>query len=566
MAFSSAVSRFTLPALLATSALCAFALASPAAYAHSSASVPSGHGMQAKMAGLVQKSAGASDSAAALPEFGANFSQFELDNGMQVVVIPDHRAPVVTHMVWYKVGAADEGAGKSGIAHFLEHLMFKGTKNHPDGEFSRLVASVGGQENAFTSQDYTAYYQRVAKEHLPLMMEMESDRMANLVLREDQVAPELKVVQEERLSRIDNNPSAQLGQAVSAALYRNNPYGIPVIGWKHEIEGLTLQDAIDFYNLYYTPNNAILIVAGDVKEADVRKLAEETYGKIARRAEPGERMRPSEPPLLTSQSVTLRHERVRTPTISRSYLVPSYSQAKKGEAEALDLLAYILGSGTNSRLYQSLVVKDKIATSAGAYYQSSGLDNVVFAFYGRPVPGKTLDDVEAAIDAEIAKILADGVTDEEITRAKRSMLADAFYSQDSQESLARIVGTTLTSGANLEDLRSWPQELNSATKDDILQAAKTYLDGKGSVTGYLLPKVEAKTVQAKADTKPAAKNMEQSKAKPHAKEVKKAKSSSIPLPQARPVGLPKPKPQAQLKPQAKQSSSVITTSISPKTS
>ena len=280
-----------------------------------------------------------------LPEFGSNFSNFMLNNGLQVVVIPDHRAPVVTHMIWYKVGAADEQPGQSGIAHFLEHLMFKGTKAHPDGAFSKIIASIGGQENAFTSQDYTAYYQRVAKQHLGLMMEMEADRMANLVLRDDQVAPELQVVLEERASRIDNNPSAQLGEALSATLYRNHPYGIPIIGWEHEIKTLNRETALDFYNRFYTPNNAVLVVAGDVTAQEVRDLAEKSYGKVERRAEVGPRIRTHEPPQRTARTVTLRHERVTQPSVQRSYMTPSETTAAPGEAEALDVLGYILGAG-----------------------------------------------------------------------------------------------------------------------------------------------------------------------------------------------------------------------------
>ncbi|WP_096176417.1 insulinase family protein [Cohaesibacter sp. ES.047] len=467
-----------------------------------------------------------------LPDFGSNFSSFTLDNGLQVVVIPDHRAPVVTHMVWYKVGGADEKRGESGIAHFLEHLMFKGTPDHPDGEFSKIVASIGGEENAFTGHDYTAYFQRVAKQHLGLVMEMEADRMANLELREDQVQPERKVILEERAMRIDNNPSAQLSEALSAALYRNNPYGVPVIGWEHEMEQLDRKKALDFYNLYYTPNNAILVVAGDVTEKEVRSLAKQTYGQVKRRAEPGERVRAVEPPQLTARSLVLRNERVRQPSVRRSYMTPSETTAKAGESSALDLLGYIMGSGTNSRLYQSLVVKDGVAASAGAYYQSGGLNDTRMIFYGTPSANHTVDDVLAGIKAEINRLVTEGVTKEEMERAKRSLLSETFYAQDNQAALARIVGSNLTTGSSLEDIKSWPDRLAKVTAEDVVGAARTYLQEHRSVTGYLLP---PETKVAAASPMPKARDMGKPKEAPRA-------SVKVPNPKSRPVGHPKPKP------------------------
>lgn len=481
-----------------------------------------------------------------LPEFGNNFSSFMLDNGMQVVVIPDHRAPVVTHMVWYKVGAADEKLGQSGIAHFLEHLMFKGTKSHPDGEFSKIVASIGGEENAFTSYDYTAYFQRVAKQHLKMMMELEADRMSNLELRDDQVKTELQVILEERASRIDNDPGAQLSEALSAAIYRNHPYGIPVIGWEHEMEQLNRQTAIDFYNLYYTPNNAILVVAGDVTEEEVKSLAQTTYGKVARRAEPEARIRPQEPPQRTARTVTMRHERVTQPSVRRAYMTPSDLTAAPGESEALDLLAYILGSGTNSRLYQNLVVNQKIATSAGAYYQSGGIDDTTMMFYGQPAQGKTVDDVLDGIKLEISKVIKDGVSDEDVARAKRSLLAQTFYAQDNQASLARIVGTNLSTGYGLDKIKSWPERLAKVTADQIVDVAQKYLQEHRSVTGYLLPPAAANDNEAAATSSDAPNGADQI-ATPQAREMSQPKSAprdsqKVPAPKSRPQGHPKPKP------------------------
>ena len=485
---------------------------------------------------------------AELPQFGANFSTFQLENGMQVVVIPDHRAPVVTHMVWYKAGAADEKPGTSGIAHFLEHLMFKGTKAHPDGEFSKIVASLGGEENAFTTQDYTAYYQRVAKQHLGLMMELEADRMANLQLTDEQVKPELKVILEERAMRIDSNPSALLSESLDAALYRNHPYGIPVIGWEHEMEQLDRQDAIDWYNEFYTPNNAILVVAGDITEEEVRNLAQEHYGKVERRAEPKARIRPHEPPQRTARSLTFSDERVNQASVRQAYMTPSDHTAQNGEAEALELLGYILGSGTNSRLYQSLVVGQKIAISAGAYYQGTGLDDTSMTFYGTPAPDYNVGDVLAEIRSQIDKIIKDGVSDEEIARAKRSLLAQTFYAQDNQAALARIVGTALSSGMSLDDLRKWPEHLAAVTSDQIVAVAKKYLQENSSVTGYLLPPGVNAFASAKGtEGAKECSNMDQQI--PKAREMSYPKdpprvSQKVPNPQSRPQGKPKPKPDA----------------------
>ncbi|AXS39440.1 pitrilysin family protein [Breoghania sp. L-A4] len=419
---------------------------------------------------------------------GANAVTAMLDNGLEVVVIPDRRAPVVTHMIWYKVGAADEPPGRSGIAHFLEHLMFKGTTNHPGNEFSTKVAEIGGQENAFTSADYTAYFQRVAKEHLGLMMAFEADRMENLILTEEVVAPERQVVLEERAQRVDNDPGARLGETMDAMLYVNHPYGTPVIGWEDEIKALSAKSAIEYYDRYYTPNNAVLVVAGDVEPDAVIALAKETYGKVARRAEPPQRIRPAEPVLYGARIVRLADEQVRQPSIREAWLVPSYANAEPGEAEAIDLLADILGSGATSRMYRKLVVEDKLATSAGGWYQSSGIDQTRFMVYGVPHDGVTLEDLRDGMRAVIADIAENGVTTEELDRAKRKVLASAIYSQDSQSSLARIFGTSLTTGNTVADVQQWPERIQQVTAEQVQAAAKKYLTGDDSVTAYLTGK------------------------------------------------------------------------------
>src|SRR5438552_5222923 len=329
---------------------------------------------------------------------GPQITHFTLANGLEVVVVPDHRAPVVTHMIWYKVGAADETPGKSGLAHFLEHLMFKGTEKNPGDAFSRQVAAIGGQENAFTASDYTGFFQRVPRNHLREMMALEADRITGLVLTDDVVRPELNVVLEEQNMRIANNPAARLSQQMDAALYLNHPYGRPVIGWRPEIEQLSRDDALAFYRRFYSPNNAVVVVTGDVTAEEVKADAEATYAKIADRAETNPRHRPMEPLQEAPRTVTLADLRVEQPSVSREYLVPSENSAKPGESEALEVLAHVLGSGENCRLYRGLVVEQGLALNAGASYSGTAVDYAKFAVFGAPKPGVSLAALEAAID------------------------------------------------------------------------------------------------------------------------------------------------------------------------
>jgi zinc protease len=417
---------------------------------------------------------------------GLDVSHFKLANGLEVVVIPDRRTPVVTHMIWYRVGAADEPAGKSGIAHFLEHLMFKGTEKNPAGRFSQLLATIGGQENAFTSSDYTGYYQRVTSDRLKTVMEFEADRMTGLQLTDAVVLPERDVVLEEQNSRVANNPGAKLGEEVQAALYLNHPYGRPVIGWRHEIEKLNREDALAFYKRFYTPNNAIVVVAGDVGAEAVKQLAEETYGKVERRAEIGPRQRPQEPEQRSVRTVTFADVHVTQPSLQRSYLVPSATTAGPGESEALEVLAQILGSGNNSRLTSKLVIEKPLAVSVGAWYQGTALDDTRFGLYGTPRANVTLKDLEAAIDAVIAEVAEKGVTNEELERAKIKLVADVVYAQDSQATMARWYGAAMTSGMSIDAIKTWPDRVQAVIAEQVRVAARTWLDKRRSATGYLV--------------------------------------------------------------------------------
>lgn len=423
-------------------------------------------------------------------------STFTLANGLQVVVIPDHRTPTVTQMTWYKVGSADETPGKSGLAHFLEHLMFKGTAKHPVGEFSQTVVRVGGNENAFTSTDYTAYYQSVPRDKLDTMMEFEADRMTGLVLKDENVLPERDVVLEEYNMRIANNPDARLTEQIMAALYLNNPYGRPVIGWRSEIEKLNREDALAFYKRFYAPNNATLVIAGDVTADDIRPKIEATFGKIAPQPDIAPtRIRPQEPPPAGPRTVTLADPRVEQPTMRRYYLVPSALTAASGESEALEVLAQLMGSGSNSYLYQALVVEKPLAISTGAWYQGTAIDPSQFAISATPKPGVSFSQIEQAAEGVIADIARNPVPASDLERAKTQLIAESVYAQDSQSTLARWYGAAITVGMNADDIKSWPDRIRAVTAAQVSEAARRWLDNKRSVTGYLIketPKREEK--------------------------------------------------------------------------
>lgn len=415
-----------------------------------------------------------------------NPETFTLSNGMQVVLVPNHRVPVVTHMVWYKVGAADEPPGKSGIAHFFEHLMFKGTKTLKPGEFSATVARNGGRENAFTSYDYTGYYQTIAVDRLETVMRMEADRMTNLILDAEVIEPERDVILEERRQRTDNKPSGILGEHVSAALYMNHPYRRPIIGWEHEIRGLSVEDLLTFYRRWYAPNNAILVVAGDITMEKLRPLAEKYYGVIPA-VETGARVHASEPPQRAERRVSLADKRVRQPSWSRSFLAPSHGTGDSETADALEVLAEAIGSGATTRLYRTLVVERKLAVSAGAYYDPDPMGPSRVAFYASPRPGVSMDVLETAMEEEIAKILKDGVSADEVERAKTGMLADAIYARDSLTAGARMLGAALARGYTIEQVESWPDRIEAVTVEQVNRAAKSVLSSQGGVTSTLLP-------------------------------------------------------------------------------
>jgi zinc protease len=411
---------------------------------------------------------------------------FALDNGMQVVVVEDHRAPVVQHMIWYKAGSADEPKGSSGVAHFLEHLLFKATDTMASGELSATVAANGGRDNAFTSYDYTAYFQRVAADRLELMMRMESDRMRNIRLTEDNIRTERDVIIEERNQRTENNPNALFSEQMSAAQYLNHRYGVPIIGWMHEMQTLDREDALSFYELYYSPNNAILVVSGDVDPAEVRRLANQYYGVIPANPALPVRLRTEEPPQTAERRLIFRDPRVAQPYINRSYLAPERDSGEQETAAALTILAEILGGGTTSFLAEQLQFNTQIATYTGAFYRGVSLDDTTFDVVVVPQPGVSLQEAEDAMDEALKAFVEKGVDAEQLDRIKLQLRASEIYARDDVDRIANRYGQALTSGLTVEDVQAWPDILAAVTADDIMEAARNVMNRKASVTGWLM--------------------------------------------------------------------------------
>ena len=414
-------------------------------------------------------------------------ADFTLDNGMQVVVIEDHRVPAVTHMVWYRTGAADEPPGQSGIAHFVEHLMFKGTDDLAPGDFSATVEANGGSDNAFTSWDYTGYFQRVAADRLGLMMEMEADRMRDLVFDPEQVATERSVILEERAQRVDSSAGAIFNEQMRAALFLNHPYGTPIIGWEHEMRGLTLENARAFYDTYYHPNNAILIVAGDVTPAEVRALAEEHYGPIPAHDALPDRVRPTEPPHVADRRLVYEDERVANPYVAVQMLAPVREAGAQAEAAALTVLAELLGgSGQTSLMARRLQIEEERSLYATAFYDATGVDPSGFTLVNVPVPGVSLEEAEADIWRMIDTFLEDGIDRAQFERIKFQIEAGEIYDEDDTQGLARAYGVDLTSGLTLADVQGWTDALSAVTPEDVMAAARRLFDDPVTVTGHLV--------------------------------------------------------------------------------
>jgi len=416
---------------------------------------------------------------------------YQLDNGMDVVVIEDHRAPVVVHMLWYRAGSADEPEGVSGIAHFLEHLLFKATDNVESGEFQRVVAQNGGSDNAFTSYDYTGYFQRVAADRLPLMMQYEADRMNNLVLTEEDIITERGVILEERNQRVENSPGALAREQMRAAQFLNHRYGVPIIGWQHEMEQLDMNDVLSFYDLYYSPNNTILVVAGDVQPDEVLALAEQYYGPIPAEPDLPVRERTQEPPQLAERRLIYEDPRVAQSYVSRSYLAPERDAGEQKTAAALTYLADLLGgSSFTSVLPIALQFDANIAVFSNAYYDGLNLDDGTFGLTVVPAEGVSLQDAENAMDAAIEAYLEAGVDLERLEALRGQFRASEVFVRDDVGGIARRYGAALTSGLTVDDVQAWPEILQEVTADDIIDAARLVLNRDQSVTVWVVPNRE----------------------------------------------------------------------------
>ena len=425
--------------------------------------------------------------ALARPALADTVSTFTLQNGLEVVVIEDHRAPVVVQMIWYRAGSADEPYGKSGIAHFLEHLMFKGTDKISPNAFSAMIEAQGGEDNAFTSWDYTAYFQYIAADRLELVMEMEADRMRNLRMSEEDVTTERQVILEERAQRTDTDPGALMNEQMRAAQFMNHRYGVPIVGWRHEMEGLSHQDALAWYTKFYAPNNAILIIAGDATPDHVKELAEKFYGPIAPSEGIVPRLRPQEPPQLAERRLTYADDRAADPYIFRSYLAPERNPGDQKEAAALTILANLLGGdGQTSHLARTLQFDTQTAVYTSAFYDGAAIDKSTFGVIVMPAPGVTLDEAEAALNSALADFISKGPDPAAFARIQNQIRASEIYARDSVQGLANRYGEGLTIGLTLADIEDWDKVLAAVTIADVQAAAKKVLKLDNAVTARLV--------------------------------------------------------------------------------
>ncbi|MFZ1105737.1 MAG: pitrilysin family protein [Hyphomicrobiaceae bacterium] len=414
-------------------------------------------------------------------------SHFKLANGMEVVVVPNHRVPVVTHQVWYKAGGAEDPDNQPGIAHFLEHLMFKGTKTFPGNSFERFVVANGGAgTNAFTYQDLTVYPQSLPKKHLAALMEREADRMVNLLLSDEQIKAEVGVVQNERRGN-DNSPLYQLNEHIRAALFPGHPYSRSVIGKEAEIATLDRTKALAFYKRYYAPNNAVLVVAGDVTEGEVRKLAEGTFGRIPANKNLPKRVVQPMPKKPATMHVELEHERVGVPSIGFYYATPGIGVLSEADSTALNLLGHIAGASIIGRLHRSLVTEQKLANSVSAGH-SHDLRGGILSFAAAAAPGVAFADLEAALGREIAALGRDGVTAAEVDDARKAFLAAKAYADDNHRVLADSYGRSLSQGLTVADVENEDERTARVTVDDVNRQIARFMAKTEPVIAVLRPK------------------------------------------------------------------------------
>jgi zinc protease len=435
------------------------------------------------------------------PSFAKTFGaeSFTLGNGMQVVVIPNHRAPIISHMIWIKVGGADNEPGKSGMAHYFEHLMFKGTPTLAAGEFSKKIKTLGGNDNAFTGQDYTAYFESVAVENLEEVMKMEADRMVNLAPPPEHFKSEKAVVLEERRQRTENDPRALFSEQLNSVLFVNHPYGTPVVGWMDEIEKYEWADVKKYYDRWYAPNNAILVVSGDITAEKLKPLAEKYYGSLPKKDLPP-RLRSTVPPAPAPAVLTLEHPSIHQPLYQQLWLVPTEAKNRQ-DSLALQVLAEILDGGPTTRLYKNLAVDTKKATSVFFSYNSSALDYGSITMGGTPSPDVSVEALADLLDMEIAKVRNEGVTDKEVADAVQRLQDEAVFLRDSVMGPAMIFGQALSTGSTIDDVENWPEDIGKITAADVKRVAQTYLD---PAKPWIRPPVKGFMTPVKKPSSPAA--------------------------------------------------------------
>ena len=418
-----------------------------------------------------------------------NAETFTLKNGMQVVLIPNHRAPIVTHMVWYKVGSADEpqGDGVSGEAHFLEHLMFKGTHRVGAGEFSKIIRSIGGEDNAFTSWDYTAYFQSVSKQSLPIVMALEADRMINIAPPAKEIEPEHQVIMEERKQTIDNDPRSLFWEQLRATLYNTSPYGIPIIGWKDEMKNISWGLAKSYHDRWYAPNNAILVVSGDVTKEELKTLAEKYYGYLPAKKIPSH-VRADVPTFSSKQKLLFNDKSVQQPLWVQVRIAPSMRQDYK-TGLALNLLEEILSGDSSTLLYQEFVVKRKQAVEISFSYDGNNRGQGSLWVYAIPAANVSLNDLEKSINEYLQNIVKNGLPSSEIASAKTRMIDSALYARDSVAGPAMVIGQGLASGLTLDQIENFPVEIVKINETDLNKVIATYFDVATPhwITGYMEP-------------------------------------------------------------------------------
>ncbi len=441
-------------------------------------------------------SAAALLAAGAAQAAGTPAVEHTLANGLRVIVKTDRRAPVVVSMVWYKVGSVDEVNGLTGVAHVLEHMLFKGTKEIPTGDFSKIVAAAGGRDNAFTSRDYTGYFQTIQKSQLPLMLKLEADRMVNALIAPDEFAKEIKVVMEERRWRTEDRPHSLLYEQLMATALRAHPYRNPVVGWMSDLQSMRAEDAREFYDRWYAPNNAVIVVVGDVSPQEVFKLAEQNFGPLKSRPLP--QRKPQDEPEQTG----IKRISVKAPA-ERPYLAMMYRAPKLRDAEndwepyALNMLASVLDGGASARFTRELVRGTQIASGADAGYDGVGRGPGFFYLSGTPSVGRTVEELEQALRREVQKIIDEGVTEEELKRIKSQVIAGKVYELDSMFAQARRIGSVEMAGLSHKQLDLMTEKLRAVTSEQVREVARKYLIDDALTVAVLDPQPVDKARTAK---------------------------------------------------------------------